>query len=144
MPAVKTFVTYLLLFFYALTSTGASVYMHQCHGGTVLVTQDNIEEHHKKCPLCNAEGETKPHACDKGKADCCKDIKLDLKKSKDDAENTHASLAFLSLSPAIITLHWILSVQYSADQEIAPKQVDTTKLLVSSSPTYLKHCNFRI
>lgn len=68
--------------------------MHQCHGGTVLVTQDNIEEHHKKCPLCNAEGETKPHACDKGKADCCKDIKLDLKKSKDDAENTHASLAF--------------------------------------------------
>lgn len=145
---MKVLVSYILLFFYVLTCTGGSVYMHHCNGGTLHISKEDASDAHKKCPMC-AENHKKERVDDKScKMDeagsCCKDIKIDLKKSNDDAENAQHAPNFIGLSPATMTLFWILTFHVSIDNNVQPATIEAPHLLASTNPTYLIHCNFRI
>lgn len=142
---MKILLSYLLLFFYVLTSTGASVYMHQCHGGIVSVKQEGPKTAIENCPMCTKHHEEPSSAsCMLDENGCCKDIKIDLKKSTDDAEHTQISASFLSLSPATITLFWISTLYEDPINEDAQPRLSSPHVLAVTNPTYLIHCNFRI
>src|SRR5690606_32015044 len=122
---MRAFIASILLFFYALTSTGATVYMHQCHGTKVFLWEEEIESHHANCAMCLEHHQEQEDAtchqshdgeCDHTTTDCCKDIVLDLKKSQEEVESAPTLLSFLSISPATLTIFWI--VAFHADIEI--------------------------
>lgn len=145
---MKVLVSYILLFFYVLTCTGGSVYMHQCNGGSIHITKEDAADMHKSCPMCaeqhknnKVDANTCPMDEDRS---CCKDIKIDLKKSNDDAEHAQHAPVFLGLSPATITLFWIISFQISSESNLNPPTIEAPHLLASTNPTYLILCNFRI
>ncbi|WDF68094.1 hypothetical protein PQ465_17575 [Sphingobacterium oryzagri] len=146
---MKIFLSYILLFLYTLTCTGSSVYMHMCDKGSIFIVQSEQENADAACPLCDkASSHTektsaKEHSCGT-QDDCCNDVKVDLKKADNSIENAPATLAFLSLSPAIVTLHWI--VLFPQEITSAPQATETSAvpLFATASPPYLIHCNFRI
>ena len=142
---MKILLSYLLLFFYTLTSIGASVYMHQCHGNIISITSEGsataVEDYHK----CKKHlQESSSSSCPQHDSNCCKDIKIDLKKSTDDAEHTQLSASFLGLSPAIITLFWITTLYEVPENVIFHARKSSPHVLATTNPTYLIHCNFRI
>lgn len=142
---MKIFLSYILLFLYTLTCTGSSVYMHLCGKGSIAIIQVQQPASEKECPLC-AKTEKKSaakHACS-DKDDCCKDVKLDLKKGNQEIESTANSPTFLALSPAVITLYWIMLVPQEASAITQSTVSQPPPQLASASPPYLIHCNFRI
>ncbi len=145
---MRAFLSSIILFFYTLTCTGMTVYMHQCHGGSFVMLQDNVEKHHQSCPVClDQEHETaskSSHACDMEGDDCCKDIKIDLKKGQEEVESTPSSLNFMTLSPATLSIIWIVVLQPHFDAQKINVGPDPFLLTKQSTPTYLLHCNFRV
>jgi len=142
---MKIFLSYILLFLYTLTCTGSSVYMHLCGKGSIAIVQVQQPLSEKKCPLC-AKTEKKSaakHACS-DQSDCCKDVKIDLKKGHQEIENTANAPSFIALSPAVITLHWILLVPQETTECMPSAAFQPPPQLASASPPYLIHCNFRI
>lgn len=145
---MKIFLSYILLFFYTLTCTGSSVYMHLCSKGSFVLSQTG-EQTAKSCPLCNkhkedaGEQETAEHSCGE-QSDCCKDVKIDLKKGDQEIENASSTVSFLTLSPTIATLHWIIAVPQETTDLSSPQAIDSSPPLVTTNPPYLIHCNFRI
>ncbi|MFD1768502.1 hypothetical protein [Sphingobacterium suaedae] len=119
--------------------------MHLCHGETVWITQNKNKEQ-DSCPICNQSSEDEPAStlCSDEQHDCCQDIQVDLKKGEQGAENRTATLSFLALSPAVLTLHWI-TVCHLLPQDESWIIVDRTeRTAYSSPPPYLMHRNFRI
>lgn len=146
---MKICLSYILLFFYTLTCAGSSVYMHFCDKGSVMITEASAQEPAQHCPLCTKENkhaeEQKMHEQGCGdQNDCCKDYKIDLKKGDHEVENASNALSFLSLSPAVATLHWIILVPQETNSTTEHLQIDSSPAVVTTSPPYLIHCNFRI
>ncbi|PRD54386.1 hypothetical protein C5749_13070 [Sphingobacterium gobiense] len=145
---MRAFLSSIVLFFYMLTCTGATIYMHQCHGGSLIMLQDKADEHHQSCPICMDHGHEKEasssHACNTEGDDCCKDIKIDLKKGQEKVESTPAAFSFLTLSPATLSIIWIVVFQPHFDTQKASTGPSQFSLAKRSTPTYLLHCNFRI
>lgn len=145
---MRAFLSSIILFFYTLTCTGATVYMHQCHGGSLVMLQDNAEEHHQSCPICldhQHEKKSSPSpACDMEGDDCCKDIKIDLKKGQEEVESTPSAFNFMTWSPATLSIIWLVVFQPHFDTKKINTGADQFLLAKQSTPTYLLHCNFRI
>ena len=142
---MKILLSYLMLFFYVLTGTGASLYMHQCHGSIISITGEGskaaIEDYH----MCKKHlEETASTSCMLDESNCCKDIKIDLKKSTDDVEHTQLSASLFAISPAIITLFWIATFYEAPENVIIHTRKSSPHILATSTPTYIIHCNFRI
>jgi len=119
--------------------------MHLCGKGSIAIVQAQQPFSEKKCPLCakTEKQSAAEHACsDKG--DCCKDVKLDLKKGNQEMESAANAPTFLALSPTVITLHWILLVPQETKATIQSAASQPPPQLASASPPYLIHCNFRI
>ena len=147
---MRTLIAYILLFLYTVTCSGATVYMHFCHGTSdVSILGDRVEEE-QNCTMClEHKGDDNEvqlsHTCDMGPQSCCKDITLELKKSDSEAENTAAIFSFFNLSPAITTIYWISLFQDFIINPDSLKETYSEKTLVAyKPPTYLFHCNFRI
>jgi len=144
---MRVFFASILLFCYALTCIGATVNMHRCHGNTMLALQEGAESQsfHDICPLCQKHETQTPHGCDsKSEEDCCQDVRIDLTKDRDEAENVQASAALPVLSPAVITLAWIMALRPGTGQNLSAFPPDRLSARPPSVPTYLAHCNFRI
>lgn len=145
---MRAFLSSLILFFYTLTCTGATVYMHQCHGGSFVMLQENAEEHHQSCPICldheDEKTSSSSHSCDMKGDNCCKDIKIDLKKGQEEVESTLSSFNFMTLSPATLSLIWIVVFQPHFDTQKTNTGFGRLLLAKQTTPTYLLHCNFRI
>lgn len=144
---MKVLLAYILLFLYTLTCTGASVYMHHCSAGAFTLSQESSTTN---CPLCKKmhnkqqdDQKTNKHAC-ADKDDCCKDLKIDLKKGQQDTENAANAFSFVSLAPAIATIHWIINFQSECAGRTLGEIRDNTSAHNATSPPYLKHCSFRI
>ena len=119
--------------------------MHQCHGHIVSITGQWPKTAIKDLHNCNKHlKESISTSCMLDESNCCKDIKIDLKKSTDDAEHTQISAPFLSLSPAIITLFWIATLYELPENVAIQTRISSPHLLATTNPTYLIHCNFRI
>ncbi len=125
--------------------------MHLCRSSSNLIIQDNNETVPQTCPFCkeNSEKTTKQDTkeqscCTTEQSDCCHDIKLDLKKGDQDNENAPTVYSFFSLSPATITLFWIIGFQRETKSLDTPDSGNNTLLVSTNSPPYLKHCNLRI
>jgi len=110
--------------------------------------KDNVEKHHQSCPVCldheHETASTSSHACDMDGDDCCKDIKIDLKKGQEEVESTPSSLHFMTLSPATLSIIWLVVFQPHFDTQKINTGPDLSLLTKQSTPTYLLHCNFRI
>lgn len=147
---MRGLIAYILLFFYTVTCSGATVYMHFCHGTPVLSIQEQESiAAHKQCPMCaehpgHATESHENHNCDTtGQHDCCKDVKIELKKLK--AENSATALSFLNFSPAITSVYWVSLFQQFIGTHSPGNKPELPKLLAwHHPPTYLIHCNFRI
>ena len=143
---MRLWLSSIILFFYTLTCTGATVYMHQCHGGSLVMLQDSAGAHHKNCPVCQdheQEDTTSSHTCSAEEGSCCKDFKIDLKKGQEEVEST-ASFNIMTLSPATLSIIWLVVFNPHLDSQqlaVCPEQLIITK---KSPPSYLLHCNFRI
>lgn len=146
---MKIFLSYMLLFLYTLTCTGSSVYMHLCKNGSIAIVHSEQLSTEGSCLLCDksdkhSENQTrKEHRCG-DQSDCCKDVRIDLKKGNQEIENSSNAPSFLTLSPAITTLHWILLVPAETTAITSTPELQSSQQLASSSPPYLVHCNFRI
>lgn len=145
---MRVFLSSIILFFYTLTCTGTPVYMHQCHGGSLVMLQDKVEEHHKSCPVCqkheHLKGISSSHDCDEGDGTCCKDIRIDLKKGQEEVESAPSTFSFSTLSPATLSIIWLVVFQPYTDTKKTNIPLDQPRLAKRSTPTYLLHCNFRI
>lgn len=145
---MRALLSCIILFFYTLTCTGATVYMHQCHGGSLIMLQDNVENHHNTCLIClEHEHEEEPsssHTCAIEGDDCCKDIQIDLKKAQEEVENASPSFNLTTLSPATLSILWIVVFQPYFDTQKPNSRPNPSFLAKQSTPTYLLHCNFRI
>ncbi len=143
---MRAFLASILLFFYTLTCIGTTVNMHQCHGGTIFILQENVENHHENCPLCHdhEKESASSHICDNTSEKCCKDIQIDLKKSQEEVENVQTLLSFPTISPAILTLVWISAFHSDVETTTSSTPPDRLSAILPSNPTYLIHCNFRI
>lgn len=146
---MKIIFAYILLILYAVTCTGATVYMHRCEEGALIVfdTKENLIS--DNCPHC-AEPESgeesdqdAPTACHE-KENCCSEIVLDLRKSETEMENASNMLPLFSTSPAILTLFWIVPIPNSKTLISNPAVSRSPLASVTASPPYLVHCNFRI
>ena len=149
MYVMRAILSSIILFFYTLTCTGMTVYMHQCHAGSFVLLAEDVENHHQNCPVCAQHGDEKakvsPHACDIEADNCCKDIKIDLTKGQEEVESTTSSFNLTLLSPATLSIIWLAVLQPHFD-ELKTQQSRSDKYLLSTrtAPTYLLHCNFRI
>ncbi len=122
--------------------------MHFCQGNPFVSIQDESNQAQQSCPMClkdidhhNAPPETP--LCDDGQEDCCKDIKIELKKLK--AENSAMTLSFFNLSPAITPISWAsLFQQFIAPSSRESEPAFQRVIVAYKPPTYLIHCNFRI
>lgn len=146
---MRAFLSSILLFFYTLTCTGATVYMHQCHEGSLLMLQEHADEHHQTCPICiehEQEQETSSHACDTAGEDCCKDFKIDLKRGQgqEEIESAPSPFNMMTLSPTTLSILWIVVFQPYLDTQKLTVAPDHSLQAKRSTPTYLLHCNFRI
>lgn len=110
--------------------------------------QDNAENHHKTCPICleheHAQESSPSHACDVDGEDCCKDIQIDLKKAQEEVENASSAFNFMTLSPATLSILWLVVFQPHFDTQKFDNRPRPSFLAKRSTPTYLLHCNFRI
>ena len=144
---MRAFLSSIILLFYTLTCTGMTVYMHQCHGGSFVMLEDRVEEHHQNCPVClqdEHEEEAPSHICDMEETTCCKDFKIDLKKGQEEVESTPSSFNLMTLSPATLSIIWLVVFQPHFDTQKTNLRSDRFILAKQSTPTYLLHCNFRI
>jgi len=120
--------------------------------------QENAPSHHQSCPICldHHHGEdsstdscdmtdSEDHCCDEdGKDDCCKDIQIDLKKGQEEVESTPSPFNTMTLSPATLSIIWIVLFQPYADTIPEVNGQEHAILARQAPPTYLLHCNFRI
>jgi len=110
--------------------------------------QDNADEHHQSCSICldheHEKESSSSHVCDVDKDDCCRDIKIDLKKGQEEVESTPSSFNFMTLSPATLSIIWLVVFQPHYDTQKINTGSDQLLLAKRSTPTYLLHCNFRI
>lgn len=145
---MRAFLSCIILFFYTLTCTGATVYMHQCHGGSLVMLQENAENHHKTCPICieheHEQEASSSHSCNTEEDDCCKDIQIDLKKAQEEVETAPSSFNLMTLSPATLSILWLVVFQPHFDTQKRNSKPHPSFLAKRSTPTYLLHCNFRI
>ena len=146
---MKVFVAYILMILYAVTCTGATVYMHRCQQGDLIVVKTQKESMRDSCPHCvesaDAEDKSKDAQTDcHEEENCCSEVVLDLRKGETKMENASNMLPLFTNSPAILTLFWILPIPDS-DVLISQSPVFRFSLAsVTASPPYLVHCNFRI
>lgn len=147
---MRVLIAYILLFFYTVTCSGATVYMHFCHGTSDVSIQGQSLKERQNCTMClqhkgNDHNDQMSHTCDLALQTCCKDITLELKKSDNEAENTAAIFSFFNLAPAITTIYWISIFQnFIVNPDNLEKTYSEKPLVAYKPPTYLFHCNFRI
>src|SRR5690606_30011615 len=136
------------LFIDTLTWTGATVYMHQCHRGSLVMLQENAENHHKTCPICieheHEQGASSSHSCNTEEDDCCKDIQIDLKKAQEEVETAPSSFNLMTLSPATLSILWLVVFQPPFDSQKRNSKPHPSFLAKLSTHNYLLHFNFRI
>lgn len=147
---MKRILAFIILCLYTLTSTGATVYIHQCANVFFIKSFQEDLQDTGNCPHCHSSNEALPlgdssASCHVNKASCCSDFKVDLKKSNDQSELSVNSLNLPSgIIPSLITLYWIPTAATGllASASI-PLQKDAA-LLCPPIPPYLLHCTFRI
>jgi len=140
--SMKKIALFIGLFFYLLAASGASLHLHFCKGETKSVSLS--ESHNADCPLCaKSTKKTQKHCHEAGS---CKDVKIEAKKV-DQFSRITQNLDFNSLSPAIITLHWILNYyHFSAEEDNCSnlKNTDWVSTHTQSPPVFILNQNFRI
>ncbi|TDS15886.1 hypothetical protein [Sphingobacterium paludis] len=146
---MKVFVAYIMMVLYAVTCTGATVYMHRCQEGDLIVLKTKKESMPDACPHCMesegcAENSNDTQTDCHEKENCCSEIVLDLRKGETKMENASNMLPLFTTSPAILTLFWILPIPDSNDHVFQAPVFQSSPTSVTDSPPYLIHCNFRI
>lgn len=147
---MRAILAYFLLLFYTITCAGATVYMHECQGDSLLTiekSQNNAGE--TVCPLCPDEDSEKEEApaidCHSQTENCCTTVVVDLHKKEKDAEQTLGASFFFSLSPVSIIRYWVLNINPIVQDKLHTNSYNSPNLLASSAPpVYLVCCNFRI
>lgn len=139
---------YFLLFFYTITSVGATVYMHQCQGNSLISIENKHTDINHSCPLClpnDAETKTPTADCHPQQEGCCNTLVFHLDYKKNDTKQLIGTSSLISIAPPVTTLYRLL-VNTSKITDSYPKQYgNSPKLLASSkAPLYLACCNFRI
>ena len=144
---MKQIVVLILVFFYSLSATNATVHFHFCQGETQSVSFDKQTKHKLDCKLCakkskschqkNSKTNTKPG---------CKDLSLDLKKVDDNHFSSDSSKVNPTISPAILVRHWVEVFHVLVNSTDSQKHKLTPILEISknNAPPYLINCNFRI
>ncbi len=130
------------LFFYLLSASGASLHLHLCQGKTQSVSL--TERHDAACPLCAKS--TKKHQKHCHETGSCKDVKIEAQKI-DHFSRVSQNLDFNNLSPAIITLHWILNYYHFSVDEESPSNLRINVLALTNRqnpPFFILNQNFRI
>jgi len=140
--SMKKIALFIGLFFYLLAASGASLHLHFCQGETKSVSL--TETHNADCPLCAKSAKKHQKHCHE--TGSCKDVKIEAQKV-DHFSRVTQNLDFNNLSPAIITLHWILNYyHFSGEEDSIPKLKDTN--FASSNrqthPVFILNQNFRI
>lgn len=139
---MKKIALFIGLFFYLLAASGASLHLHFCQGETKSVSlseSDNMD-----CPLCAKSAKKHQKHCHE--TGSCKDVKIEAQKV-DHFSRVTQNLDFNNLSPAIITLHWILSYyQFSGEEDGFSKLKDTNFASNNrqNPPVFILNQNFRI
>lgn len=147
---MKRTLAILLLLLYTLTSTGATMYYHQC-GQKTKISFSKVDTGHDLCELClekkgqdNSERENQM-SCDLEK-NCCSERLIELKNVEDQLAAYNFLQDFSSyIHPLEFLVPWILT-GYS--DELIKRDQGLLFGLSSSPPkskeTYIFVCNFRI
>lgn len=143
----------MLLMIYALTSTGATVYYHEC-GQRSQISLSDENTTHSTCRFCSEKEQKheKDHHCHEHShescgivGDCCKDVQIELKNSEEQLTSTNLLKDMSTYAPVEIILYWIVLYPW-----IETIYTDKALYVVDSAPpststdTYLVNCNFRI
>lgn len=142
-----------LLMVYALTSTGATVYYHECGQQSQLSLSDNNATH-QTCRFCTEKEKKheKEHHCQQHDhqscaidGDCCKDVQVELKNSEEQLTASNFIKDMHAFAPAEIVLYWIvLHTWVDTIHTNKGQYADHSAPPLPSNDTYLINCNFRI
>lgn len=145
---MRALYAYILLFFYTLTCTGTTVYMHSCSGQAAISISQDASEQGTSCPLCTEQKQVQPKAansCPMDDTSCCSEVKVNFTKNQEDAEQSQINFPAFSFVAPIAKIYWMLSSYTILEQPAINTLDDSPKVLVSSHPpTYLLHRNFRL
>lgn len=141
---MKKFVLLIVLSFYLLSVSGATVYLHFCKGEAKelsFLSPGQID-----CPLCNKKKESKTSDCKHSdQKSCCEDVQIDTKHT-DDTYHVNMTKSADAFMPCVIVLHWIFNYyNYPVDDNTHLQSnylLSSSKLL--SGSVYLRNQNFRI
>ena len=147
---MKRILAFILLCFYTLTSTGATVYIHHCADVFFIRSSKQVDMETKSCPHCKSLTPAAPKkdsssSCEVSKSSCCTDVPISLTKGTEKSELSVNSInQSLAIVPTSITLHWIpTSIPDFLADAATPAAADIAFLPPPISP-YLLHCTFRI
>ena len=130
------------LFFYLLAASGASLHLHFCQGQAQSVSLS--QEQHIACPLCSKpDKEQRKHCHETGS---CKDVRVEAQKV-DHFNRVSQHLDFNGLSPAVITLHWILNYYHFSAEEDGSSDLKLNESSFTkryNPPVFILNQNFRI
>lgn len=147
------FLSIFLLMVYALTSSGATVYYHECGQRSQISLSDNNSTH-QTCRFCTEreKNHEKEHHCHEHNhlscdiaGDCCKDVQIELKNSEEQLTSNNIIKDMSMFAPAEIILYWIVLHTW-----VDTAYLNKGQYVVNSAPplpstdTYLINCNFRI
>ncbi|MBP3943066.1 hypothetical protein J5U18_05745 [Sphingobacteriaceae bacterium WQ 2009] len=137
---MKQFIVYILAFFYCLTASSASLYIHHCQGITAKVSlSDSTEEDRAECPLCADKAAKSCHS--KG----CNDVRVDLKNTDDSYLASAHAVPFVAMLPTSIPLPWLSRKCFERlAVDLQTPLLEHKLLNIYQIPPYLKNCIFRI
>lgn len=155
---MKQLIVYIFAFFYCISSSGASLYLHHCQGSTRSISLEKNQPQHKHCPLCNENKQKSCHASGLTHSDqsaaaehlpdskkSCQDIELSVKTTDDNHLLTASFDTFACHTAAVITLpgNFNVTPEYFFVKASKPKYQEIP-IAYTSTPRYLKNCVFRI
>lgn len=143
----------LLLMVYTLTSSGATVYYHEC-GQQSQISLSGENTTHQTCRFCNEreKNHEKEQHCDDHNhqscsiwGDCCKDVQIELKNSDEQLTSFNLIKDINAFAPVEVILHWIvLHTWVETAHTYKGNSVIDSGPPLSLPGTYLINCNFRI
>lgn len=142
---MRQFLALTLFILYSFTSSGATIYLHQCSGTTIISLMEGTNTH-ENCPMCSKDHDhtaKKKNNCQESHS--CKDIQVKLDQLSDKLFSKDYAESFFGFGPAIITLYWMqpnLFIDFAVNSKYVFKE--RVAYPHSSPPTYLLNRNFRI
>lgn len=140
---MRQLLIFILIFFYSLTATSATVYFHFCHGEAQSVSFINDKNEHHSCKFC----EQKEKSChqEQDQKDTCQDLEIDLKNVDHNHFSSDSAKVNPTISPAILVKDWIPSNNLFFEKTAAQYYpIELPYFTYQDISPYLKNCNFRI